>query len=152
MPLFDYQCKYGHVTERLIYGGDIPNNAICKCGSNSERMVSAPAYTPGRWGDQTGKYGVNGHYDHALGASYSTSMEKEAIMRKKGVISSSDLDQHFVEDRIQKEEAEHAQHQGNIKALKQNLAKHEPGRAIAETFSVPEMRKQGILTDSNVKG
>lgn len=152
MPLFDYQCKHGHVTERLIYGSDVPQRAMCKCGTISEKMVSAPAYTPGRWGDQTGKYGVNGHYDHALGASYSTSMEKEAIMRKKGVVSSSDLDQHFVEDRIQKEEAEHAQHQSNIKTLKQNLAKHEPGRAIAETFSVPEMRKQGILTDSNVKG
>ena len=72
-------------------------------------------------------------------------------MKKKGLVRQEDLPQHFIEDTMEKEAKESQQHEANVKTFNSNLAKHEPGMAIAETFSVPEMRKQGTLTDSKVK-
>ena len=151
MPLFEYECPDQHVTEVLLRTQEIPPSMICSCGQLASKIVSAPAWTPGRWGDQTGRYGVNGHYDKSLGATYSTSMQRDRIMREKGLVSQEDLPQHFIEDTMEKEAEQSQQHEANVKTRKTNLSKHEPGRAIAETFSVPEMRKQGILTDTKVK-
>ena len=78
-------------------------------------------------------------------------MQRDRIMKKKGLVRQEDLPSHFIEDTMEKEAKESQQHEANVKKFKSNLAKHEPGRAIAETFSVPEMRKQGTLTDSKVK-
>ena len=151
MPLFEYECPDQHVTEVLLRVREIPPSMVCSCGQLARKIISAPAFTPGRWGDQTGTYGVNGYYDKSLGATYSNSMQRDRIMKRKGLVRQEDLPNHFIEDTMEKEAKESQQHEANVKTFKSNLTKHEPGRAIAETFSVPEMRKQGTLTDSKVK-
>jgi len=151
MPLYDYKCPDGHVTEVLLRVNEIPKAMVCHCGQLALKQIGMPALTPGRWGDQTGTYGVNGYYDKSLGATYSNSMQRDKIMRKKGLIRKEDLPQHFIEDTMEKEAKQSKQHEQNVKTFKSNLKKHDPGRAIAETFSVSEMRKQGTLTDSRVK-
>ena len=99
MPLFDYFCGK-HVHEALFLPKEeIPNQIQCpECGQLALKQLSMPASTPGRWGDQTGKYGVNGFFDRGLGARYHTSMERDAIMDAKGLAPLSSFDKHHVED------------------------------------------------------
>lgn len=78
---------------------------VCKeCGSERKFLISMPAKTSGRWGDNTGKYGVNGCFDRGLGATYYNSMEREAICKAKGLIPLSDVGgDNFVEKRLTEE-------------------------------------------------
>ena len=148
MPLFDYNCG-NHVYQELFLPKEpVPYSIKCPvCGEESKKMVASPAFTPGRWGDQTGKYGVNGFYDRGLGASYHTSMERERIMDAKGLASCSDLDQHHVEDAMEKTIAQNEQQDANIATYKANIKKFggDKSMAVGETFSVSEMEKQGTL-------
>ena len=64
-----------------------------------------PARTSARWGDCGGAHGVNGTYDRGLGATYHNSMEREAIMKAKGLVSLEDVGgDHFVQDRLSAEQ------------------------------------------------
>lgn len=87
MPLYEFKCPKSHVTERLFKIDAKPPSVPCKCGLEAAPMVSLIAFTPARYGDQTGKYGVNGFYDRGLGATYHNSMEREAIMKAKGLVT-----------------------------------------------------------------
>jgi len=155
MPMFDYCCGR-HTTEELFFPKEeIPEEILCsECGDRAIKMLPLVAKTAGRWGDQTGKYGVDGFFDRGLGARYHTSMEREAIMESKGLVDAGCVeDSHFHEDTMEKEAASNARHDANIKRYKASLSKHnDKGRAMAETFSVSEMRKQGTLTDNHVRG
>jgi hypothetical protein len=69
-----------------------------------KRMMSLPAKTSGKWGDQTGKWGVNGFYDRGLGATYYTSAEREKIARSKGLVPLEDVGgDSFIENRFSAE-------------------------------------------------
>lgn len=154
MPLFDYFCGE-HVHEALFLPKDeVPDSIECpQCGEPSLKQVSVPAHTPGRWGDQTGKYGVDGFYDRGLGARYQTSMQREAIMEKKGLAPESSFGKHHVEDCLQKRTAHQRQQDANLARYKANVKKFEgdKGRAIAETFTVAEMKKQGTMAQDAAK-
>tara|TARA_R100000664_G_scaffold3143_6_gene7306 strand:+ start:2062 stop:2532 length:471 start_codon:yes stop_codon:yes gene_type:complete len=154
MPLFDYFCGE-HVHEALFLPKEeVPDSIECpQCGRTAIKQLSIPASTPGRWGDQTGKYGVDGFYDRGLGARYQTSMQREAIMEKKGLVSTGDFDKHLVEDTLQRQSAHQKQQDANIARYKANMKKFEgdKGRAIAETFSVAEMKKQGTMAQDAAK-
>lgn len=133
---------------------EVPDSIDCpQCGELALKQLSMPASTPGRWGDQTGKYGVDGFYDRGLGARYQTSMEREAIMEKKGLVSTGDFDKHFVEDTLQRQTAHQKQQDANIARYKANMKKFEgdKSRAVAETFSIAEMKKQGTLAQDAAK-
>jgi hypothetical protein len=133
---------------------EVPDSIDCpQCGELALKQLSMPASTPGRWGDQTGKYGVDGFYDRGLGARYQTSMEREAIMEKKGLVSTGDFDKHFVEDTLQRQTAHQKQQDANIARYKANMKKFEGDktRAVAETFSIAEMKKQGTLAPDAAK-
>jgi hypothetical protein len=148
MPLFDYFCG-NHVHEALFLPKEeIPNQIQCpECGQLALKQLSMPASTPGRWGDQTGKYGVNGFFDRGLGTRYHTSMERDAIMDAKGLAPLSSFDQHHVEDTMEKTITENKRQDSNIARYKANLKKFngDKSMAVGETFSVSEMEKQGTL-------
>tara|TARA_Y100001963_G_C6738920_1_gene427878 strand:- start:540 stop:1010 length:471 start_codon:yes stop_codon:yes gene_type:complete len=154
MPLFDYFCGE-HVHEALFLPKEeVPDSIECpQCGQLAIKQLSIPANTPGRWGDQTGKYGVDGFYDRGLGARYQTSMQREAIMEKKGLVSTGDFDKHYVEDTLQRQSAHQKQQDANISRYKSNMKKFEgdKGRALTETFSISEMKKQGTLAQDAAK-
>jgi len=95
------------------------------CGVEAPRLhVYRIAKTPGRWGDQTGKYGVNGYYDKGLGATYHSSMEREKIMKAKGLVSLEDYDQHMWEDETEKRVAKAQAQQDLSDRLDTARAKH----------------------------
>ena len=155
MPIHGYKCPDGHYSEELFRNAGLVTKQItCRyCDQLADKQLSAPAFTPGRWGDQMGKYGVNGFFDRGLGASYSNSMERERIADAKGLAPASDFDQHHAADCMEKQQAADNQHTKNMEKYKSSLKDHgDQGRAIAETFSVGEMRKQGTLKDSGVRG
>ena len=124
MPIFDYECGDRHRIEGFFKAGEeIPLTMVCPfCQQPAIKQLSAPAHTPGRWGDQTGKYGVNGCYDRGLGG----------------------VEKHIEADKQHTRDIE--RYKQNLRD-----AKGEKGQALAETFSVKEMQKRGDL-DSGVKG
>jgi hypothetical protein len=154
MPLFDYFCGE-HVHEALFLPKEeVPDSIQCpQCDEVALKQLSVPANTPGRWGDQTGKYGVDGFYDRGLGARYQTSMQREALMEKKGLVSTGDFDKHYVEDSLQRQSAHQKQQDANLSRYKSNMKKFEgdKGRALTETFSISEMKKQGTLAQDAAK-
>jgi|TARA_R110002051_G_scaffold152207_1_gene224830 hypothetical protein len=154
MPLFDYFCGE-HVHEALFLPREeVPEDIKCPvCGDVATKQLSMPASTPGRWGDQTGKFGVNGFYDRGLGARYQTSMQREKIMDAKGLVPESSFGKHHVEDTLQRQTAHQKQQDANIARYKNNVKKFEgdKGRAIAETFTVAEMKKNGTMAKDAAK-
>lgn len=155
MPIFDYECSAPHRVEHFFKAGsEIPSTMECPfCGQQALKQLSMPSHTPGRWGDQTGKYGVNGFHDRGLGATYHNSMERERLMDQKGLVDAGSFGKHALDDGVERHIQADKQHTKDIERYKQNLrnAKGEKGQALAETFSVKEMQKRGDL-DSGVKG
>lgn len=89
MPLYETRCPNGHITEDLYKTR--PETITCRCGETSTIILSLNARTSGRWGDNGMGGGVNGYYDKAMGASYHTSMERDALMAKKGFVHLDDI-------------------------------------------------------------
>lgn len=88
--MIDFLCKY---EER-------PSHVICKVHDLPAPCVpAAPAFTPGRWGD------TRGHYSSTLGTFVENSVERDKIMKKKGLVHLDDLggdsfvDSHFDKQR-----------------------------------------------------
>lgn len=87
MPIYDficYTCK--KQTDRLCKYENKDAQTCNDCDSPLRSLVSAPAKTSGKWGDQTGKFGVNGYYDRGLGATYYNNDQREKIAKSKGLI------------------------------------------------------------------
>jgi hypothetical protein len=105
MPIYDficYTCK--KQTDRLCKFENKDAQTCKDCDSPLHSLVSAPAKTAGKWGDQTGKWGVNGCFDRGLGATYYTSMERERIAKSKGLVPLEDVGgDSFVEKRMSAE-------------------------------------------------
>jgi hypothetical protein len=80
-------------------------------------------------------------------------MQREAIMEAKGLVSTNDFDKHHVEDTLQKQLAHEKQADANLARYKSNLKKFEgdKSRAVAETFTISEMKKQGTLARDAAK-
>ena len=154
MPMFDYFCGE-HVHEALFLPREeVPDSIKCpQCGELALKQLAMPALTPGRWGDQTGKYGVDGFFDRGLGARYHTSMQRDALMENKGLVSTGDFDKHHVEDTLERQSAHQKQQDANIARYKANMKKFEgdKSRAVAETFTIAEMKKQGTLEKDAAK-
>lgn len=97
MPLREYTCDQGHITEELFFRGEKhPDTMACAhCENKATLIMSAMAKTAGRWGDSLG--GVNGHYDAGLGCTYQNHQEKDRILRERGLVPLEDLggDQFF---------------------------------------------------------
>jgi putative FmdB family regulatory protein len=108
MPLYDFRCSQHGRFEDLVPASQ--DSLPCpKCSQPSRKMISMPARTSGRWGDCSGSGGVNGYYDKALGASYSNSMERDAIMKAKNLIHLEDLGgDSFMDSHFEKEKARNA--------------------------------------------
>lgn len=105
MPMYDficYTCK--KQTDRLCKFENKDAQTCKDCDSPLHSLVSAPAKTAGKWGDQTGKWGVNGCFDRGLGATYYTSMDRERIAKSKGLVPLEDVGgDSFVEKRMSAE-------------------------------------------------
>ena len=58
----------------------------------------------------------------------------------------------YVDDSLDKQKESDLRHERNIKTFKAKMADSggDAGKAIAETFTLSEMRKQGTLADTGV--
>lgn len=105
MPIYDficYTCK--KQTDRLCKFENKEEQTCKDCNSPLHSLVSAPAKTAGKWGDQTGKWGVNGCFDRGLGATYYNSMDRERIAKSKGLVPLEDVGgDSFIEKRMSAE-------------------------------------------------
>lgn len=105
MPIYEYSCEDHGITMDLIKWPP-PQIGICaSCGGSTKLIPSLPARTSARWGDGGN---INGTFDPGLGVRYHNTMEKEKIMRQKGLVSLEDMPQHFIEDRMESDQAENA--------------------------------------------
>ena len=73
-------------------------------------------------------------------------------MDAKGLTTLSSFDKDYMEDSLDKQAESDLRHERNIKTFKAKMAETsgDAGKAIAETFTLSEMRKQGTLKDTGV--
>jgi putative FmdB family regulatory protein len=106
LPIYVFQCKSCEtVHEKLLKMSDrdtfVVNNS-CECGGDLKNIISLPAFTPGLYGDQTGKYGASGYYSKSLGGYVDNKRVEEKLMKDRGFIREADLGKDFWEKETSK--------------------------------------------------
>lgn len=140
MPIYEVMCWTCRKVEEVISRFEDPTSECPMCGRERKRLVSAPAKTAMKWGECWGAQGVNGTYDRGLGATYYTSMERDAICRAKGLVPLSEAGgDAFIEKRISTEIEVKAQQDKVMQTYLDKLdtyggSKQAEVRAMEETF------------------
>lgn len=137
MPIHEYTCECGAMAEDLFRVDEAPDTIPCpRCDGELLRQVSLPSKTPGRWGDQTGKHGVNGFYDRGLGARYHNHLQRDRIAKQRGLIPLDDLGADWWERNTEKQLAEKKRDEDLAKSLKDTATKYggNMARAVAEVM------------------
>ncbi len=155
MPIHDYACfDCEKIEEKFIKMSQVNEAMSCSsCGKEMKRMMSLPAKTAGKWGDQTGKWGVNGFYDRGLGATYYTSAEREKIARAKGLVPLEDVGgDSFVENRFAAEKSIREQQDKILQEYKNKVTEY-GGSIQAKVRAIEEVlpAKDCIGETGNVK-
>lgn len=155
MPIHDYACfDCEKIEEKFIKMSQVNDVMSCSiCGKEMKRMMSLPAKTAGKWGDQTGKWGVNGFYDRGLGATYYTSAEREKIARAKGLVPLEDVGgDSFVENRFAAERSIREQQDKILQEYKNKVSEY-GGSIQAKVRAIEEVlpAKDCIGETGNVK-
>ncbi len=150
MPFFDYKCPAGHVEEHFFLPKEeAPARTMCnECVFEGPdvnwalKQFPMVARTANRWGD------TNGSYNKHLGQHVSNSMHREKVLREKGLVDLRDMPEHYFEDRLEKEKAEHIRHKKDMDEYKAHVANGESkGDAMAKTFSTTKLKGRGLLAD-----
>ena len=152
MPLYEFRCvSCNNVIETIISYKDKTQFKVDNCCSLCEGdfvdVVSKPARTQSLWGDETGKYGVNGMYSKALGRRVTNKREEEKIARSMGFVNANDLPTDYVDDRIsaQLEEDAHFDRLNNAYQKKVKEGGNTYGaaiRAVTELLPAKDMLAQ----------
>lgn len=130
--------------EEVISRYDDPTSECPMCGNERKRLVSAPAKTVMKWGDCWGSQGVNGVYDRGLGATYHTSMERDAICKANGLVPLSEVGgDDFVQKRMNTEIEIKAQQDKVLQTYLDKVdtyggSQQAKVRAVEETFSAKD--------------
>jgi hypothetical protein len=124
------------------------NNYCCEPGDLT-RLMSVPA-KHSSW-ESTGKYGVNGTYNRGLGCVVYSDADMRAKARAKGLIPADEFSggtwSNVVDNSINQAIKKHNEHEEAISTIKKSLDEHkDEGRAIAEAFSIDQMKETGALT------
>ena len=125
------------------------------CGGSVYKVLTAPAFTPSLWGDQTGRYGVNGYFSNALGRHVKGGVREERkIMEARGYIPESDMPSHYWAEQTEKRQNIAMKKQKDVEEIANLEASGmDKGEAIAKVFSA-ERALSGDLdaTWSDTKG
>ncbi len=146
MPIYEYMCyTCKKQSDRLVKFENKEAQHCYDCNSKLKALVTAPAKTAGRWGD------TGGGFDRSLGRHFKNSMEKEKWIKDNGLVSSSDIGgKGAVDDLVHKQIVDTDTHIKDVATYER--IKKETGsveRALAETFSVDNMKGKGLL-DSDI--
>jgi putative FmdB family regulatory protein len=90
MPLYEFECtQCGATHDRICSFAECETAADqfeCSCGGAIKKLLSIPAFTPERWGDGTGKYGVNGFKCVQSGRRFQNKREQYKWMEANGKV------------------------------------------------------------------
>lgn len=151
MPFYEYQCTLCYSEIELLQsieeGEYFVYENTCECGGDLKKMISTFAHTPSRWGDETGKYGVNGMFSKGLGKIVKNRREEEKIMASMGKVPVADLPQHFIEDRMEQLKEEEAKIETKRMTYISKVKEYGSDikgkiKAITETLPANEMLKE----------
>lgn len=134
--MYEFLCDDGHWTEWLCKVAERPDVVVCEeCGSPSWRQLSLCSKTPGKWGDSAS------YFSPSLGCEVRNSAHRDKILKQRGLVAESDMPKGFIDDKIQKQVDETAQHEKNVSSFKDNLKKHNgnKGLAFADTFPAKDI-------------
>ena len=97
MPIYLYRCQEcKNVIEKIhsykARDAFKVDNICALCKGDFEDVVTAPAKTPGLWGDQTGTYGADGFFSKSLGKHVTSKHEEERIANKMGYVNYKDVE------------------------------------------------------------
>lgn len=114
MPLADYDIydktgKYLYTLEDELFKSRPPETIkVTKNGLEftGKKVTTVPARTPERWGDCTGKYGVNGVYDIGLGMRVQNEKHRDKILKQRGLVRESEAGNHFISDWTERKKEE----------------------------------------------
>jgi len=146
MPIYDYSCQPCKKKVDVLIKWDLKDTVRCsECGELMLRHIPLISKTAGRWGD------TGGGWDKSLGRHFNNSMEKEKYIKDNGLVSSSDIGgKGAVDDLVHKQIVDTDNHIKDVATYER--IKKETGsveRALAETFSVDNMKGKGLL-DSDI--
>jgi len=158
MPLYCFHC-YGCDAdwEFLQSFEESKEEHLCgHCSEKLQKQTSIFAFTPSRWGDMTGRYGVNGYYSEALGRHVASPAVEDKLCEAKGLVRVSNYNESVITNVIDKSEDDHKEHLKDMETYNANIKKYGDdkegkGRAIAETYSVERLQEKGLL-DKSIKG
>ena len=97
MPCYVYRCKECHNVIERIHSYKAResfkvDNVCSLCKGDFESVMTAPAKTPGLWGDQTGTYGASGYFSKSLGRHVTSKHEEEKLANKMGYVNVKDVE------------------------------------------------------------
>lgn len=149
MAIYTYHCETCNTEfdiRRPVAERDEPY--LCPYdGAVTKRMMTAPQFTPGSWGDQTGKFGVNGIYDRGLGVRVQNERHRDQILKKKGFVRESELSggrETFIEDWNQKRHQELEPQRKFERVFKEEIAKGtSPEDAVVKASPATEILSKG---------
>jgi putative FmdB family regulatory protein len=142
MPVYDFMCYTCKKQTDRLCKYETKDNQLCRdCNGILKPLLSAPAKTPGRWGD------TGGGFDRSLGRHFNNSMEKEKYIRANGLVAASDFGGvSFVDGIVEKEIAVHTQHEKDIAVFKDVVSSGgDLSKAYTETYSVDNLKARGLL-------
>jgi putative FmdB family regulatory protein len=131
MPLYTRvcpECDYRFDVMRSIDFRNDPVECI-KCETPTKRGVELPAFTPSGWGDS--KWA--GRYDKGLGVTLQSKKHRDQIMKQRGLVEDTVIDQRTRLDKSIGEAAEHERTVARFNAELSNCG-GDRGLAIANTF------------------
>lgn len=83
MPLYEYECSDGHVTEQYFYKALSLRTIKCEaCGMKAVRVMSVPKR------DLVGKP----YYDEHLGETITSYSQRSRLMKEKGLLEKAKSD------------------------------------------------------------
>lgn len=134
MPLYDYRCSEGHVTEVLLAYTERASERRCICGRASSILVSMPARTSYGWGDTK----WDGFHDRALNVTFRDKAHRDREMQKRGL---RELAPGEVEAEQSRVTSEHDKHEAQMATFQSTMAETGGDSALAmeRTFPNPEV-------------
>lgn len=136
MPLFNYRCESGHITEELFFQNEpIADTIKCDCcGQHAKKQMPLTANMNAMWQETCLQHGD--YFSSALGKYVSGKREEEKIMKSKGFINEKDLPQHYWEDEGRRRMAKAEEQNKYIDTYTQKLSEGKSKEdAINETFT-----------------
>jgi len=129
MPIYDYDCKHCNIYLEIFCEIEEADSQICeRCSRPLSKRISVFANTPRRWGDS------HGYFDRGLGCYVANSMERERIMKEKGL---RPVTQEELDDVQHQENVDHLKHKKDVETFSEKFKETKSfAQAASHTFDV----------------